>query len=31
MPELVEAFDRFVAASMSAHDLIYNLALQKAV
>ena len=31
MPELVQAFDRFVAASMSGHDLIYNLALQKAV
>jgi len=30
MPELVRAFDRFVAASMSGHDLIYNLALQKA-
>ncbi|MGO9702727.1 MAG: hypothetical protein ACLPX7_26105 [Xanthobacteraceae bacterium] len=29
MPELVAAFDRFVAASMSGHDLIYNLALQK--
>lgn len=30
MPELVRAFDRFVAASMSGHDLIYNLALEKA-
>ncbi len=30
MPALVAAFDRFVAASMSGHDLIYNLALQKA-
>jgi hypothetical protein len=27
MPELVQAFDRFVAASMSGHDLIYKLAL----
>jgi DNA-binding GntR family transcriptional regulator len=30
MPELVEAFDRFVAASMSGHDLIYNLTLRSA-
>jgi DNA-binding MarR family transcriptional regulator len=27
-PELVEAFDRFLAAGMSGHDLIYNLALR---
>ena len=30
MPELVEAFDRFVADSMSGHDLIYNLTLRSA-
>jgi DNA-binding MarR family transcriptional regulator len=29
-PELVEAFDRFLAAGMSGHDLIYNLALRQA-
>ena len=27
-PELVAAFDRFLAAGMSGHDLIYNVALQ---
>jgi hypothetical protein len=27
-PELVEAFDRFLAAGMSGHDLMYNLALR---
>jgi len=31
MPELVQAFDRFVAASTSGHDLIYDLALQRVV
>jgi DNA-binding MarR family transcriptional regulator len=29
-PELVDAFDRFLAAGMSGHDLIYNLALRLA-
>ena len=28
-PALVQAFDRFVADGMSAHDLMYRLALQK--
>ncbi len=29
-PDLVAAFDRFLAAGMSGHDLIYNLALRQA-
>jgi len=30
MPELVQAFDRFIADAMAGHDLCYNLALQSA-
>lgn len=30
MPSLVQSFDRFVADSMSGHDLLYQLALRQA-